>query len=207
MKHPHAWKWDRKGGRNLCYKHNQQNRVHEHPCKETSCSLEYQTMEKVQKPSNSMCYAPSSEPFRTNFIPVFPFGFSCGISWNKLPTHISFFVSAHSFITLTLSSTLDNFFFFATSAFSICFQCLFVAEGTFSIYFLRVLRSWNTKGYLVLFKKGHWHRWQEKSHWIFRYPCKEIEWEQGVRCHYKWIGYFICLSNGGRKECVLWRFN
>jgi hypothetical protein len=27
-------------------------------------SLEYQTMEKVQKPSNSVCYTPSSEPFR-----------------------------------------------------------------------------------------------------------------------------------------------
>jgi hypothetical protein len=34
------------------------------PVSETSCSLEYQTMEKVQKPSNSVCYAPSSEPFR-----------------------------------------------------------------------------------------------------------------------------------------------
>jgi hypothetical protein len=46
MKHPHAWNWDRKEGRNLCYKHNQQN--------QTSCSLEYQTMEKVQKSSNSV---------------------------------------------------------------------------------------------------------------------------------------------------------
>jgi hypothetical protein len=27
-------------------------------------SLEYRTMEKVQKPSNSMCYTPLSEPFR-----------------------------------------------------------------------------------------------------------------------------------------------
>jgi hypothetical protein len=27
-------------------------------------SLEYRTMEKVQKPSNSVCYTPSSEPFR-----------------------------------------------------------------------------------------------------------------------------------------------
>jgi hypothetical protein len=34
MKHPHAWNWDRKGDRNLCYKHNQQNQVNEHPCKE-----------------------------------------------------------------------------------------------------------------------------------------------------------------------------
>jgi hypothetical protein len=34
MMHPHAWNWDTKGGRNLCYKHNQQNQVHEHPCKE-----------------------------------------------------------------------------------------------------------------------------------------------------------------------------
>jgi hypothetical protein len=34
MKYPHAWNWDRKGGRNMCYRHNQQNRVHEHPCKE-----------------------------------------------------------------------------------------------------------------------------------------------------------------------------
>jgi hypothetical protein len=34
------------------------------PVSETSCSLEYQTMEKVQKPSNSVYYTPSSEPFR-----------------------------------------------------------------------------------------------------------------------------------------------
>jgi hypothetical protein len=34
MKHPHTWNWDSKGGTNLCYKHNQQNQVHEHPCKE-----------------------------------------------------------------------------------------------------------------------------------------------------------------------------
>jgi hypothetical protein len=27
-------------------------------------TLEYRTMEKVQKPSNSECYTPSSEPFR-----------------------------------------------------------------------------------------------------------------------------------------------
>jgi hypothetical protein len=38
--------WDRKLGRNLCY------------------SLEYRTMEKVQNPSYSVCYTPSSEPFR-----------------------------------------------------------------------------------------------------------------------------------------------
>jgi hypothetical protein len=25
MKHPQAWNWDSKGGRNLCYKHNQQS--------------------------------------------------------------------------------------------------------------------------------------------------------------------------------------
>jgi hypothetical protein len=29
--------------------------------------LDYQTMAKVQKPSNCECYKPSSEPFRTNF--------------------------------------------------------------------------------------------------------------------------------------------
>jgi hypothetical protein len=34
------------------------------PVSETSCSLEYLMMEKVQKPSNSVCYTPSSEPFR-----------------------------------------------------------------------------------------------------------------------------------------------
>jgi hypothetical protein len=41
---------------------------------ETSCSPEYQMMEKVQKPSNSLCYTPSSEPFRiypqSMFIPL-----------------------------------------------------------------------------------------------------------------------------------------
>jgi hypothetical protein len=39
-----------------------------HPLSETSCfySLEYRTMEKVQKPSNSVCYRPPSEPFRIN---------------------------------------------------------------------------------------------------------------------------------------------
>jgi hypothetical protein len=34
MKRPHAWNWDIKGGRNLCYKPSQQNQVHEHPWKE-----------------------------------------------------------------------------------------------------------------------------------------------------------------------------
>jgi hypothetical protein len=34
------------------------------PVFETSCSLEYQMMEKVQKPSNFVCYTSSSEPFR-----------------------------------------------------------------------------------------------------------------------------------------------
>jgi hypothetical protein len=36
------------------------------PVSETSCSLEYQTMEKSKKPSNSVYYTPSSEPFRIN---------------------------------------------------------------------------------------------------------------------------------------------
>jgi hypothetical protein len=31
---------------------------------ETLCSLEYRTMNKVQKPSNPECYTPSSETFR-----------------------------------------------------------------------------------------------------------------------------------------------
>jgi hypothetical protein len=34
------------------------------PVSETSYSLEYQTMGKVKKPSNSVCYTPSLEPFR-----------------------------------------------------------------------------------------------------------------------------------------------
>jgi hypothetical protein len=33
------------------------------PISETLCSLEHQTMEKVQKPTNSVCYTPSSESF------------------------------------------------------------------------------------------------------------------------------------------------
>jgi hypothetical protein len=41
------------------------------PVSETLCSLEYQTMEKVQKSNNSVCYTPSSEPFRTNPIGVY----------------------------------------------------------------------------------------------------------------------------------------
>jgi hypothetical protein len=32
---------------------------------ETSCSLEYQTMEKFPKPGNSVCYTPSSEPLKS----------------------------------------------------------------------------------------------------------------------------------------------
>jgi hypothetical protein len=77
----------------FCYEHNQQNQVYEHQCKEmekklwrhvvstTSAicgvkpehsrlkrrvfySLEYRMMEKVQKPSNFVCYTPSSEPCR-----------------------------------------------------------------------------------------------------------------------------------------------
>jgi hypothetical protein len=39
-------------------------RTEEDPVSETLCSLEYQTMEKVHTPSNSVCYTPSSEPFR-----------------------------------------------------------------------------------------------------------------------------------------------
>jgi hypothetical protein len=39
-------------------------RAETEPVSETSCSLEYQTMEKVRKPSNYVCYTPSSEPFR-----------------------------------------------------------------------------------------------------------------------------------------------
>jgi hypothetical protein len=36
------------------------------PVSKMSCfySLEYRMMEKVQEPSNSECYTPSSEPFR-----------------------------------------------------------------------------------------------------------------------------------------------
>jgi hypothetical protein len=34
IKHEHAWNWERKEGRNLCYKHNRQNQVKEHHCKE-----------------------------------------------------------------------------------------------------------------------------------------------------------------------------
>jgi hypothetical protein len=33
------------------------------------CFLEYRRMEKVQKPSNSVCYTRSSEPFRCCFVP------------------------------------------------------------------------------------------------------------------------------------------
>jgi hypothetical protein len=40
IKHTHAWNWDRKGGRNLCYKHNQQNHVHEHQYKEMKKRIE-----------------------------------------------------------------------------------------------------------------------------------------------------------------------
>jgi hypothetical protein len=32
IKHSHVWNWDGRGGRNLCYKHNQQDKVHEHQC-------------------------------------------------------------------------------------------------------------------------------------------------------------------------------
>jgi hypothetical protein len=39
IEHAHASNWDRKGGRNLCYKHNQQNQVHEHQCNETGKEL------------------------------------------------------------------------------------------------------------------------------------------------------------------------
>jgi hypothetical protein len=31
---------------------------------ETSCSLEYRTIDRIQKLSNAECYTPSSEPFR-----------------------------------------------------------------------------------------------------------------------------------------------
>jgi hypothetical protein len=45
------------------------------PVSETSCSLEYRTMEKVQKPSNSVRYTPSSEPFRI---------YECLVAWLTL---------------------------------------------------------------------------------------------------------------------------
>jgi hypothetical protein len=78
MKHPHAWNWDRKGVRNLCYKHNQLNQVHEDQCRiesDRSCPVsvsppsredgnrssyrnvfwfvEYRSMDEVKKPNNS----------------------------------------------------------------------------------------------------------------------------------------------------------
>jgi hypothetical protein len=34
------------------------------PKRRVFCSLEYRTMDKVQKPSNSVCHPPLSEPFR-----------------------------------------------------------------------------------------------------------------------------------------------
>jgi hypothetical protein len=58
------------------------------------------------------------------------------------------------FITLTLSSTLDTFPFFGTSATLSAFKASFVTEGTFSVYLLEILKSWST-GHSVLFKKGH----------------------------------------------------
>jgi hypothetical protein len=36
------------------------------PVSKMLCSLEYWTMDKVQKPSNPKCYTPSTEPFRIN---------------------------------------------------------------------------------------------------------------------------------------------
>jgi hypothetical protein len=36
MEHAHAWGWDRKGGRNLCYKPRPQNQAHEHQSIEKS---------------------------------------------------------------------------------------------------------------------------------------------------------------------------
>jgi hypothetical protein len=39
IEHAHAWDYDRKGGRNLCYKPSQQNYVNEHQCKERENSL------------------------------------------------------------------------------------------------------------------------------------------------------------------------
>jgi hypothetical protein len=38
------------------------------PVSETSCSLEYRTMDKVQNPGNPKCYTPSSGPFRIYLI-------------------------------------------------------------------------------------------------------------------------------------------
>jgi hypothetical protein len=34
------------------------------PVSEISCSFKHRTMDKVQKPRNSLCYSPSSQPFR-----------------------------------------------------------------------------------------------------------------------------------------------
>jgi hypothetical protein len=40
-------------------------RLETDPVSETLCSLEYQAMDKVQKPSSPKSYTPSSEPFQT----------------------------------------------------------------------------------------------------------------------------------------------
>jgi hypothetical protein len=39
-------------------------RTEKDPFAEKMCSSEYRTVDKVQKPSNSECYTPSSEPSR-----------------------------------------------------------------------------------------------------------------------------------------------
>jgi hypothetical protein len=39
-------------------------RMERDPVSKTLCSLEYQRMDKVQKPGNPKCYTPSSEHFR-----------------------------------------------------------------------------------------------------------------------------------------------
>jgi hypothetical protein len=46
-------------------------------CCALSCLLEYQMMEKVQKPSNPECYTPLSEPFRIYVFKTFNKYFIC----------------------------------------------------------------------------------------------------------------------------------
>jgi hypothetical protein len=53
------------------------------PVSETSCCLEYRTIDRVQKRSNLKCYTPSSEPCRRYMFRVCPLtDFSSNVVWD-----------------------------------------------------------------------------------------------------------------------------
>jgi hypothetical protein len=131
MKHPHAWNWDRKGG-----------------------SLEYQTMEKFQKPSNSVCYTPPSEPFRTKLNDIrveILYDFECHVYFLFPDDHDGF-----SFPPSTVSSRLSSSWDVVQANSDHCFVCN-------SILKMKLMRIW--------FLRTFWHLSESYTRIVLQFLC------------------------------------